>query len=1070
MTSYYIQVTSVNRDGKSDPSAPTQEQTIKAQRAPPKIDRKSLGGEEGFVKCRANQQMVLDVKMEGAPPPKTLWIRDGSELNSNDGVRVSHAPNFAKLVFPRADRSLAGSYALRAENQHGKDEVEFELRVVGKPDKPGGPLEVTDVTKKTCKLKWQVSKDDGGSPIQHYEIEKLDPYVDQWIPVGSTKEHSLDVKNLGSGKAYKFLVRAVSREGPSSDLVTEEAVVAKDAFVPPGQPGKPEVCDYGPDFAELRWNTPEEDGGAEITSYRIEVRSGDGGRRGWAAAGTSEESDATVTEHIEQGGEYQFRVVAVNKAGESDHSRASEPITAKQRYSKPKIDKEQLSDTKIHCSQTLRLATNVSGEPSPKVSWWSPTGAKLEDDGEDVTIEGDEDLGRHSLAVRNLTPKDSGLFKVKVKNSEGSCEHGIKVTVLGPPGKPGGPLEVTDVRKTGCRLSWKKPESDGGDQIKSYIVERKRVEQDEWVTCGNVQGQMATVMKEFDLEVNNLLEGEVYMFRVLAASAQGESEPLESFAPTCAGSQTPTPETPAQPRIRDHDKSWAVLEWDKARKDSPEITHYIVERWETFKVPKMEEEEQVEQPEDGESVDDGDGARKKSSSRPPLGGPSAFSGEFQEYCSSWLTALTTDDDDNAVKIMDLAEGHTYKFRLKACNSSGVSGPSEASAEIICRGKKRPVIDRSTAKVVKVSKGDSIQLQVKFSGDPVPERSWHFGKAEIRDAPGITVNDKNHHSKLAVLSADKAKAGQYEFRVSNEFGQETALIDVIVMTAPDKPKGPLRIDEITAESCSCAWKEPEDDGGSLVTHYVLEKATKTSTWTPCGRAQRLACKVAGLTPEKEHRIRVKAVNSEGESDPLVCVEGFVPENSFGAPTAPGRPELVDGDADHFILAWDPPKNDGGSRITGYQLEARKWKETNFFSAGEVKMQLQKGEVSGVELGQAYAARVRAVNAAGPGAWSMETDRMVVKHRALKPRLSFVGSSKETRVKEGESLALEVTIESEPAPEEVVFRTSDGAELRDDGANVRVEMGKGEKARLVVQRVDRLVTMTLTGPGGPNTRKY
>ena len=48
----------------------------------------------------------------------------------------------------------------------------------------------------------------------------------------------LPPKNLAEGRAYKFLVRAVSTEGDSPDLETEEAVVAKNPFDPPTPPQK----------------------------------------------------------------------------------------------------------------------------------------------------------------------------------------------------------------------------------------------------------------------------------------------------------------------------------------------------------------------------------------------------------------------------------------------------------------------------------------------------------------------------------------------------------------------------------------------------------------------------------------------------------------------------------------------------------------------------------------------------------------------------------------------------------------------------------------------------------------
>jgi hypothetical protein len=63
--------------------------------------------------------------------------------------------------------------------------------------------------------------------------------------------------------------------------------------------------------------------------------------------------------------------------------------------------------------------------------------------------------------------------------------------------------------------------------------------------------------------------------------------------------------------------------------------------------------------------------------------------------------------------------------------------------------------------------------------------------------------------------------------------------------------------------------------------------------------------------------VKAVSSEGESEPLPSVDSFFAENSFGVPGATGLPEPIDWDHDRFTLVWDPAKHDGGSKITGYQ---------------------------------------------------------------------------------------------------------------------------------------------------------
>ncbi len=211
---------------------------------------------------------------------------------------------------------------------------------------------------------------------------------------------------------------------------------------------------------------------------------------------------------------------------------------------------------------------------------------------------------------------------------------------------------------------------------------------------------------------------------------------------------------------------------------------------------------------------------------------------------------------------------------------------------------------------------------------------------------MNIADKDHTSRLTLYNARRDDAGQYEFRVENEFGEETALVDVTVRTEPSKPRGPLKIDEVHATGCTARWAEPEDDGGSPVTHYVVEKmATSSGSWQACGRTDGgcTEIKVKGLVADKEYRLQVrrptplrsyniyraslcnlqvKAVNAEGESDPLPGVDSFIAENSFGAPGVPGLPEPIDWDHDRVLLVWDPPKHDGGSKITGYQVGDRR----------------------------------------------------------------------------------------------------------------------------------------------------
>lgn len=104
--------------------------------------------------------------------------------------------------------------------------------VTGKPSKPEGPLQVTDVHKEGCKLEWNKPSDDGGSPIQQYEVEKFDKETGRWTRVGkvSGDKPEMEVTGLTPGKEYLFRVSAVNEEGESEPLEALKPIIAKNPF------------------------------------------------------------------------------------------------------------------------------------------------------------------------------------------------------------------------------------------------------------------------------------------------------------------------------------------------------------------------------------------------------------------------------------------------------------------------------------------------------------------------------------------------------------------------------------------------------------------------------------------------------------------------------------------------------------------------------------------------------------------------------------------------------------------------------------------------------------------------
>jgi titin len=90
------------------------------------------------------------------------------------------------------------------------------------------------------------------------------------------------------------------------------------------------------------------------------------------------------------------------------------------------------------------------------------------------------------------------------------------------PSVPEGPLEVTDVTEKTAMLSWKPPKSNGGLPLSGYIIERRDNKRPTWVKVDKVSPDTTTY------KANNMLEGNMYNYRIIAENEEGASPALET--------------------------------------------------------------------------------------------------------------------------------------------------------------------------------------------------------------------------------------------------------------------------------------------------------------------------------------------------------------------------------------------------------------------------------------------------------------------------------------------------------------------------------------------------------------
>lgn len=207
----------------------------------------------------------------------------------------------------------------------------------------------------------------------------------------------------------------------------------------------------------------------------------------------------------------------------------------------------------------------------------------------------------------------------------------------------------------------------------------------------------------------------------------------------------------------------------------------------------------------------------------------------------------------------------------------------------------------------------------------------------RSEPHVNIEIVDYFTKLVIRPVSRANSGQYTVSAVNSSGKDTATINVTVTDKPTPPVGPLqvfnrrfrcafvdrviyisssRIERLSFRSPTCTRRAASCSGNGPTTTAALRSST---TWWRSSTRRRAAgyradgrrklvgivrdgkkrdgrrhgcvnvalftaLNVTSLTPDKEYKFRVTAVNAEGESAPLQTEESIVAKNPFGTYSA------------------------------------------------------------------------------------------------------------------------------------------------------------------------------------------
>uniref|UniRef100_A0A8C0HDU6 Immunoglobulin-like and fibronectin type III domain-containing protein 1 n=1 Tax=Chelonoidis abingdonii TaxID=106734 RepID=A0A8C0HDU6_CHEAB len=295
--------------------------------------------------------------------------------------------------------------------------------------------------------------------------------------------------------------------------------------------------------------------------------------------------------------------------------------------------------------------------------------------------------------------------------------------------------------------------------------------------------------------------------------------------------------------------------------------------------------------------------------------------------------------------------------------------------VLCSGApvSTALLEKLMKEPVIVKAGQNAMVKIPFKGRKPVRATWLKDGDELLNDARIHIDKADNFTRLLISSTDRKDCGDYKVKLKNENGTLEASLKLEVIDKPQKPVGPIEVVDSSTTGITIRWKPPEDDGGTPVQNYIIEKQqVGRKTWVTLGETSRnnSTFTTNKVRQDKSYRFRVRAVNAEGKSKALESDEVMAATKAFPGPPAP--PQIVSVNKESITLSWKAPPKTGNSRILGYIVEKRKKGSNIWTPITDLPITDRKWMVTDLKEGLQYEFRVAAVSATGVGETSAPSD--------------------------------------------------------------------------------------------------
>uniref|UniRef100_A0A3Q4HHD5 Titin n=1 Tax=Neolamprologus brichardi TaxID=32507 RepID=A0A3Q4HHD5_NEOBR len=208
--------------------------------------------------------------------------------------------------------------------------------------------------------------------------------------------------------------------------------------------------------------------------------------------------------------------------------------------------------------------------------------------------------------------------------------------------------------------------------------------------------------------------------------------------------------------------------------------------------------------------------------------------------------------------------------------------------------------------------------VPVAGHPKPIITWTKDGVALKQTTRVNVTDSAQTTTLTIKDATREDGGMYTISVSNDLGSKNATVDVITLDKPGPPTGPVKLDDISAESITLSWEPPTYTGGCPISNYipVIGRPVPKVEWKKDGQALKETTRINVSSALDSGQYVLTLHNVAGtRSIAINCKVLDRPGPASGPLTVSGLT------AEKCTLSWGPPQENGGAEIMHYIVEKR-----------------------------------------------------------------------------------------------------------------------------------------------------